>query len=717
MFKTRYLFVTLIVALTVAACGPWTATATPTPPPTMTENPPTTGMATVQSVDIQLVENSPLQVNAIVRGQLPDGGCTKISGVHQSRDGYSIKVTLTTVTDAAAVCVLVLTPFEYLVTLDVAGLSPGEYIVDVNGVQKSFELLTRDVSKFKPLLVEALNARNYDLLKLMMGDSFTIGYWLSEGTTHTPDSAIEQLKTNLLNSNSPITADYSRNLVELLGTDPRTIVDPQLVDVSALFISGLGAQGRDEALLFAAKLPDGSLFWHGLLFAKDGFARPEPVDMNAYATEVKYVMALRDVRMRSGPGTQFSTISYIAAGQTAKVTGVSAGGSWWRVICPDNSIGSCWVSAAPHLTRPTDGPLPDTTVYPTDVQYVMANRDVTMYSGPGTQFNVVGYIAAGQIAKVTGVSVNGSWWRVICPDNSIGSCWVSANSEFTRPTDLSRNADVQSVQIQILESQPLQVNAIARGQLPDGGCTTISSVSQTRSGNIFYVTLKTQTDPSASCAQVLTPFEYVIALEVGSLPPATYIVNVNGVEASFELPASVFPADVQSVEIQILESYPLQVNAIARGQMPDAGCTTIYSVNQTRSGNTFNVTLKAITDPWAFCAQTLTPFEQVIALEVGSLLPATYIVNVNGVEKSFELPEAVFPTDVKYVMAQVDAPMYSGPGTQYNLISSIAAGQTAKVTGVNASGSWWRVICPDDKVGSCWVSANPAHTQPAQPPG
>jgi hypothetical protein len=58
-------------------------------------------------------------------------------------------------------------------------------------------------------------------------------------------------------------------------------------------------------------------------------------------------------------------------------------------------------------------------------------------------------------------------------------------------------AGVQSVEVQILGGDPLQVNAIIRGQLPDGGCTTISSTDQVRNGNIFNITLMTSTDPIA----------------------------------------------------------------------------------------------------------------------------------------------------------------------------------------------------------------------------
>ncbi|HLF74433.1 MAG TPA: SH3 domain-containing protein [Anaerolineales bacterium] len=651
--KTRIATLIGLIVLIASACAPVTAPAMPTPPPILTGEPsvPVTGTATVQSVEIQILQNSPLQVNAIVRGQLPDAGCTTISSIDQVREGNTFRITLMTTTDPVALCAQALTPFEHAVVLDVSNLLPGQYLVNANGVEQDFELLPRDASEFRQLLVNALSARDYELLKLMMDEPFMIAYWRSEGTTNTQEAAIEQLKLNLLPAATPITADPNKDLAALLGVDPVTIVGPEVVAASPLFVSGWGPEGKDEAILFVAQLPDGAWYWYGLLFAKDGFEEPDPiiiqpVDMNAYATNVKYVMAQQDVRMRSGPGTQFSIIGFIAAGQTAKVTGVSADGNWWRVICPDNSIGSCWVSAARHLTRPTDG----------------------IVNNP--------------------------------------------------PPIVTADADVHSVEIQVLQSQPPRVNAIARGQLPDSGCTTISSVKQVRKGNTFRVTLKTKTDPGILCAQVLTPFDYTVPLEVGSLPPGQYIVRVNGVEGSFELPAPIISgtADVHSLEIQILESYPLQVNAIARGQLPDSGCTTISGASQKRSGNTFSVTLTTQTDPQAFCAQALTPFDYTIPLEVGSLLPARYIVNVNGVEESFELPEAVFPADVDYVMAQQDVPMYSGPGNQYSLISTIAAGQTARVTGVNANGSWWRVICPDNSAGSCWVSADPAYTQPTHLP-
>lgn len=58
-----------------------------------------------------------------------------------------------------------------------------------------------------------------------------------------------------------------------------------------------------------------------------------------------------------------------------------------------------------------------------------------MYSGPCKKFAEIGGVAGGQTAKVTGVSADGEWWRVTCSDDSVGSCWVSARSVDTTPTD------------------------------------------------------------------------------------------------------------------------------------------------------------------------------------------------------------------------------------------------------------------------------------------
>ena len=94
-------------------------------------------------------------------------------------------------------------------------------------------------------------------------------------------------------------------------------------------------------------------------------------------------------------------------------------------------------------------------------------------------------------------------------------------------------APVEEIEIVILEIFPVQIDVIARGNLPDP-CTEISEVLQEREGNTFFITIKTYRSPGL-CIQVLAPFEEIISLEVYGLPAGTYTVDVNGVQGTFDL--------------------------------------------------------------------------------------------------------------------------------------------------------------------------------------
>ncbi len=94
-------------------------------------------------------------------------------------------------------------------------------------------------------------------------------------------------------------------------------------------------------------------------------------------------------------------------------------------------------------------------------------------------------------------------------------------------------APVDEIDILILEIFPVQINVIASGNLPDP-CTEISEVIKEREGDTFFITIKTYRSPGF-CIQVIAPFEEIIPLEVYGLPAGTYTVDVNGVQATFDL--------------------------------------------------------------------------------------------------------------------------------------------------------------------------------------
>jgi inhibitor of cysteine peptidase len=92
---------------------------------------------------------------------------------------------------------------------------------------------------------------------------------------------------------------------------------------------------------------------------------------------------------------------------------------------------------------------------------------------------------------------------------------------------------VDEIDILILESFPVQINVIVRGNLPDP-CTEIYQVTQKKESNTFFVSIKTYRPPGP-CIQIITPFEVKIPLNVYGLPAGTYTVDVNGVQDTFDL--------------------------------------------------------------------------------------------------------------------------------------------------------------------------------------
>lgn len=116
----------------------------PTPEPTPIEGDVVTGEATVNEVEIAIMESFPVQVMVTARGELSDG-CTTVDRVEQERQGNTFTVTITTIRPAGAVCTLALVPFEQNIRLDVAGLDAGTYTVAVNGQTATFDLAVDNV--------------------------------------------------------------------------------------------------------------------------------------------------------------------------------------------------------------------------------------------------------------------------------------------------------------------------------------------------------------------------------------------------------------------------------------------------------------------------------------------------------------------------------------------------------------------------------------------
>ncbi len=69
----------------------------------------------------------------------------------------------------------------------------------------------------------------------------------------------------------------------------------------------------------------------------------------------------------------------------------------------------------------------------TPVPGVLAQVELTLYAGPAESYPVLGKVAVGRSVRVTGVTPDGAWWRVLCPDGTLGNCWVTGDSKLAQP--------------------------------------------------------------------------------------------------------------------------------------------------------------------------------------------------------------------------------------------------------------------------------------------
>jgi len=134
--KTALLTITLVM-LVVAACAPSSSDdVVPAPP---TSAPVTEGVRVyVDAIDILIMESFPVQVAAIVRGNLPNG-CSRLDGVSVTRTNDVFTLTFETRSEGD-VCTEALVPFEERVSLDVLGLEAGSYRVVAGDVETTFTL-------------------------------------------------------------------------------------------------------------------------------------------------------------------------------------------------------------------------------------------------------------------------------------------------------------------------------------------------------------------------------------------------------------------------------------------------------------------------------------------------------------------------------------------------------------------------------------------------
>ncbi len=212
-----------------------------------------------------------------------------------------------------------------------------------------------------------------------------------------------------------------------------------------------------------------------------------------------------------------------------------------------------------------------------------------------------------------------------------------------------QEATVESLKVMILESFPVQVQAIVSGYFPDG-CVQLDTIKVDQSGNDLILTINTlRPAGDVACTEALVPFEENVPLDVYGLPAGTYTVIAQDKTASFDLSVDNVPQEppteeipsatvyLEKMTVNLMESFPVQVNVDLSGNLPDS-CTKVQDITSSREGNVFTIELTASRpDGDVACATVLTPFDETVSLDVEGLPAGEYTVNAGDLTETFTL--------------------------------------------------------------------------------
>lgn len=128
-----------------------------------------------------------------------------------------------------------------------------------------------DLDEAVAVLMYDINIRDYAGLKALMGESFAIGYWQSEGVSLTRDEAIQTLSSDMFPLGK---GGYTRDetqFPDLLGMPLDSFWPPEVDIVAQLYSPGWGGDESGAAILALARCSDGRYYWYGMLYAINGF--------------------------------------------------------------------------------------------------------------------------------------------------------------------------------------------------------------------------------------------------------------------------------------------------------------------------------------------------------------------------------------------------------------------------------------------------------------
>ncbi len=156
---------------------------------------------------------------------------------------------------------------------------------------------------------------------------------------------------------------------------------------------------------------------------------------------------------------------------------------------------------------------------------------------------------------------------------------------------------------------------------------------------------------------IATAFLVLIGILLSACSPL--VVGAAGAPTAQPLPRTgTYEAQVQGLQVQVLDGNPRQVTAVVHGILSES-CATLGDSRVEYADNTFRITIYAVSPIDRGCAPAISPFETTVVLDVQGKSAGTYTVTANGASGVFTLKDAQ-PTATPTPTAVPTAPASQG---------------------------------------------------------
>ncbi|MGA2490757.1 MAG: SH3 domain-containing protein [Anaerolineales bacterium] len=159
-----------------------------------------------------------------------------------------------------------------------------------------------------------------------------------------------------------------------------------------------------------------------------------PPTMKAIPQTIEGTLTI-EVNVRSGPGTSYTSLGQLNAGEKVQIIAREGTGKWYQILYPAASGGLGWVAAQfVQIAAGTEVPLEATPTETGPSGRVVQRLNVR--SGPGMTFTSLGMLEPDVVVSLTGKNSTASWFQIDYPSGPGGYGWVTAQFIQTNVSDL-----------------------------------------------------------------------------------------------------------------------------------------------------------------------------------------------------------------------------------------------------------------------------------------